>query len=401
MISAKEAGAKIRPFQCRRVAKRGPTPPHPAKNPLARNTECSVHSTVYGAQADPDPTPDQTESRPAFPGPLKPMNPTRPRRPATRADFEIAVFCALTIEAEAVLALFDTRWDNDRRCTYDKAAGDPNAYSTGAVGRHNVVLVHMPGMGKVNATAVATNCRTSFPNIKLALIVGVCGVVPFYTGGNKTVEIVLGDVIIGNGVVQYDLGRRFPGQFVPKNTLLDALGRPNTEILSLLAKLKGFDEQTTLQGRISEYMDVLRGKPGLAAAYPGAAHDRLFEATYCHATDGMSCEESACDDGKLLRRARLEHGGGQPAVHFGLVASGDTVMKSGEDRDDVARKAGVIGFEMEGAGVWDIFPCVVIKGACDYADCHKTKAWQRYAAATAAACMNAFLGYWVPSTTGT
>jgi nucleoside phosphorylase len=55
---------------------------------------------------------------------------------------------------------------------------------------------------------------------------------------------------------------------------------------------------------------------------------------------------------------------------------------------------------MESAGVWDIFPCVVIKGACDYADSHKAKAWQRYAAATAAACMKAFLGYWVPSMPG-
>jgi nucleoside phosphorylase len=75
-------------------------------------------------------------------------------------------------------------------------------------------------------------------------------------------------------------------------------------------------------------------------------------------------------------------------------------MKSGEDRDAIARKASVIGFEMEGAGVWDVFPCVVIKGACDYADSHKNKVWQRYAAATAAACMKAFLNYWVPSMTG-
>jgi nucleoside phosphorylase len=75
-------------------------------------------------------------------------------------------------------------------------------------------------------------------------------------------------------------------------------------------------------------------------------------------------------------------------------------MKSGKDRDAVAKQAGAIGFEMEGAGVWDVFPCVVIKGACDYADSHKTKVWQRYAAATAAACMKAFLGHWVPSMTG-
>ena len=299
----------------------------------------------------------------------------------------------------AVVALFYPRWDDDER-PYDKAAGDPNAYSTGAVGRHNVVLVHMPGMGKASAAAVAANCRASFPNIKLALIVGVCGVVPFRPGSSETAETVLGDVIISDGVVQYDLGRRLPKQFVTKDTLLDALGRPNTEIRALLAKLKGLHERKMLQGKMAGYMDVLRGKPELAAAYPGAAQDRLFEATYRHVRDGKSCEECACD-GKLVRRTRLEQGDGQPAVQFGLIASGDTVMKSGKRRDDIARKAGVIGFEMEGAGVWDIFPCVVIKGACDYADSHKNKVWQRYAAATAAACMKAFLGYWVPSMTGT
>jgi hypothetical protein len=42
----------------------------------------------------------------------------------------------------------------------------------------------------------------------------------------------------------------------------------------------------------------------------------------------------------------------------------------------------------------------VIKGACDYADSHKNKVWQRYAAATAAACMKAFLDNWVPSRSG-
>ena len=327
------------------------------------------------------------------------MDLTRPRRPATRADFEIAVICALPLEADAVDALFDQHWDDDGP-PYDKAASDPNAYSTGAVGRHNVVLAHMPGMGKVSAAAVAANCRASFPNIKLALIVGVCGVVPFRPGGSGGMaETVLGDVIISDGVVQYDLGRRLPEKFIMKDTLLDTLGRPNTEIRALLAKLKGLRSRKILQGKMAGYMDVLLGEPELAAAYPGAAQDRLFETTYRHVSDGKSCEECGCD-GKLVPRTRLEQGDGQPAVHFGLIASGDTVIKSGKDRDDIAREAGVIGFEMEGAGIWDNFPCVVIKGACDYADSHKNKVWQRYAAATAAACMKAFLGHWVPSMLG-
>ncbi|KEY74844.1 hypothetical protein S7711_09938 [Stachybotrys chartarum IBT 7711] len=54
---------------------------------------------------------------------------------------------------------------------------------------------------------------------------------------------------------------------------------------------------------------------------------------------------------------------------------------------------------MESAGVWDTFPCIIIKGACNYADSHKTKKWQRYAAATAAACAKAFLEFWEPSVT--
>jgi len=39
---------------------------------------------------------------------------------------------------------------------------------------------------------------------------------------------------------------------------------------------------------------------------------------------------------------------------------------------------------MEAAGLMDEFSCLVIRGICDYADLHKNKRWQPYAAATAA-----------------
>ncbi len=35
-------------------------------------------------------------------------------------------------------------------------------------------------------------------------------------------------------------------------------------------------------------------------------------------------------------------------------------MKSGRDRDRIANEEEVIAFEMEGAGVWDTFTCVMI-----------------------------------------
>lgn len=44
-------------------------------------------------------------------------------------------------------------------------------------------------------------------------------------------------------------------------------------------------------------------------------------------------------------------------------------------------------------GLMDTFPCLVIRGICDYADSHKNKIWQPYAAATAAAYTKDFLSY--------
>jgi nucleoside phosphorylase len=55
----------------------------------------------------------------------------------------------------------------------------------------------------------------------------------------------------------------------------------------------------------------------------------------------------------------------------------------------------VVAFEMEGAGVWNELPCIIVKGGADYADCHKNNTWQDYAAATAAATMKALLDRYV------
>lgn len=72
-------------------------------------------------------------------------------------------------------------------------------------------------------------------------------------------------------------------------------------------------------------------------------------------------------------------------IHYGAIASGNQVMRSGTQRDNIARQLDAICFEMEAAGLMDILPCLPIQGICDYSDSHKNKAWQRYAAAAAAA----------------
>jgi nucleoside phosphorylase len=104
----------------------------------------------------------------------------------------------LQSEADAVEALLDIFWDDDGK-SYGKVSGDPNAYKTGVIGSHNVVLTCMSGMGKGSAASVASGFRSSFEGIKLALLDGICGGVPHGTDDEK--EILLGDVIISDGLI--------------------------------------------------------------------------------------------------------------------------------------------------------------------------------------------------------
>lgn len=346
-------------------------------------------------------------------------------QPHDRDDFEIGIICALQSEANAVEALFDKYWDEDGD-RYGKAIGDPNSYTTGAIGRHNIVLAHMPGIGKSSAASVAASFRSSFGRIKLALVVGICGGVPF---GPDNEEILLGDVIISTGIIQYDFGRQLPDRFARKDTLEDNLGRPSTEIRAFLSKMGGYRGHKYLQENTFSYLQELYQNDHFRnAQYPGELEDKLYEPTYrhkhhesltCHTCTNCIkkedevcnmalesfCSDLKCDKTKLVQRQRLLKASDsqssamerKPYIHFGLIASGDRVLKSGEDRDQIAAREKVIGFEMESAGVWDNFPCIVIKGVCDYADCHKNKTWQGYAAVTAAACMKAFLKAWVSS----
>lgn len=95
----------------------------------------------------------------------------------------------------------------------------------------------------------------------------------------------------------------------------------------------------------------------------------------------MTC--SQCGTDKLINReSRVFEGLG---IHYGLIASGDQVMRHGGTRDRLRQEFDILCLEMEAAGLMDNFPCLVIRGICDYADSHRDKRWQPYAAATPSA----------------
>ncbi|KAL6230430.1 nucleoside phosphorylase domain-containing protein [Aspergillus navahoensis] len=279
-------------------------------------------------------------------------------RPSSRDGFAIAIICALNLEAEAVEELFDETYDR-LGGYYRKQPGDDNAYINGRIGNHNAVVCYMPGMGK---------------------------------------EMQPADVIISDSVIQYDFGRQCPGGFERKTGVKGTLGRPNKEVRALLAGLQAKRTRRDLQAKMLRHLQAIQ-KSDLDEDRPSSADDVLFEASYqhkhysptspmcrclddksrdvCKAALDTACIHLGCDKNRVSRH-RCDTENCSPSIHIGTVAFVDKVMKSGEHCDRLVKSDNVIR-------------------VCDYADSHKNKAWQAYAAATGAATAKAFLEYWVPA----
>ena len=305
-----------------------------------------------------------------------------PARTHSRQSYTVGIICALHVEKAAVAATLD-----EEHGRVEKAAGDENAYTFGKIGAHNVVVACLPAgvMGKVSATAVAKDMMRSFP-IKVGLMVGICGGV-----WSERADVRLGDVVVSQpdgqhgGVVQWDYGKiERDGVFRRTGTL----NKPPRPLLNAVQSLKA---RHLLRGsEVKDHLAAMFAKyPKLANKFghQGQEQDELFEVSYGHAV-GSTC--ATCDRSRLCNRpARADD---HPQIHYGNIASGDQVVKDGLTRDRIAREEGILCFEMEAAGLMDTFPCVVIRGVCDYADSHKNKRWQPYAAATAACYAKELLG---------
>lgn len=351
-------------------------------------------------------------------------------RPQTRGDFHVGIVCTLDIEKQAIDKFFDEVYN---AAEYGKLGGDANYYKVGRIGRHNVVLVKLSGKGTQYSARSVTDLSQSYPDIKVFLLVGICAGVPF-RGGTRTpeTETILGDVIIGDSIVQTDYGKHYSEEYQRRTDRREVLGNPPLDIRNMLSHLKS--EPEPVLNKMMSYLEVLQAQDQGKWYYKGVSEDRLFETSFrhrhytkdikcecinchtkddpiCHAALRDSCTITGCADNYhcLISRIRLEtitKNNGlapNPLIHFGTIASANTVLKSGEHRDLIVQKERdqwdeeIIAFEMEGAGMWDSRPCVIIKGVSDYADSHKNDIWHAYAAATAAACTKAFLELWIPS----
>ena len=306
-----------------------------------------------------------------------------------KEDYTVGWICALPIpEWQASRLLLDAEHEDA------PLSSTQYQYAFGSINGHNVVMGCLPDsqMGIGSAASVASEMRSSFPNLRFALLVGLGGGVP-----SQANDIRLGDVVVSRpdqakrhgGVRQYDYGKAIQGD---EFQLTGTLNTPPHILLSALGKVRSARPGTSRFGEyLRSYHEHIDDTPEFVTP---PKNDRLFESSYKHPSKEPTC--SKCDSESEITRSPRPSG--TPQVHYGTIASGNQVMKDAVKRDDISKElGGVFCFEMEVAGLMNHFPCLVVRGICDYCDSHKNKSWQQYAAATAAAWAKELLRNIVPA----
>ncbi|KAH3517239.1 hypothetical protein KXV64_007051, partial [Aspergillus fumigatus] len=316
-------------------------------------------------------------------------------------SYAIAWITALPIERAAAEAMLDE--EHAAPTGFTRHQADANVYTWGRVGEHNVVIASLAAgdYGTTSAATTASNLLASLPSIRVGLLVGIGGGI---ARPDEGYDIRLGDIVVSQpsgtigGVCQYDLIKAKPGD---KRELKGFLGRPPTVLLNALTGIQANHERK--DSKVSCFLqEMLEKNPKMrkrSRQSPGYAHqgfnnDRLFKA-FCDHVPGPDCR--GCDTADEVQREPRDTT--DPVIHYGIIASGNTLVKDAAARDRIVADLGedCICFEMEASGLMNHFPCLVIRGICDYADSHKNDRWQRYASASAAAYAKELLAY-VPVT---
>jgi nucleoside phosphorylase len=304
-----------------------------------------------------------------------------------REEFQIGWICALPIEAAAAKEMLD----EDFGMIEEQDAADTNSYRMGRIGKHHVVIACLPGgqYGACAATTVANNMvRTFSKSLRIGLMVGFGGGIP-----STDHDIRLGDIVIScptgscGGVVQYDMGKVTADGVFCRTGFLNSPPRP---LLTAINNMRA--AELTDDPRYPKYLQRAIRRTGRTQANfgrPSSQSDRLFKTEHEHPATGKNCDRCP----REWEETRHERDGQDPLLHYGIIASGNSVIKNGCTREQLRLELGALCFEMEAAGLMLDFPCIVIRGICDYSDSHKNKQWQGYAAMAAAAYAKELLEY--------
>ncbi|KAL9082444.1 MAG: hypothetical protein Q9165_008890 [Trypethelium subeluteriae] len=298
-------------------------------------------------------------------------------------DYTVGWICAVSTEYVAAQAFLDETHEGPEYVS----PRDDNNYTLGQISKHNVVIAVLPDgeYGTDSAASVARDMLHSFPNVRIGLMVGIGGGVP-----SQKHDIRLGDVVVSSAreehgsVFQYDFGKSIQDQSFRYTRFLN---QPPTVLRTAVSGLKAQYEAKGHQIN-STINDILENNKRLRQKYkrPESSTDRLYRSCVINPSEEkIDCITICGDDPSNLINRHERTDEDNPAVHYGLIASANQLMKDACIRDTLAKEREVLCFEMEAAGLMNHFPCLIIRGICDYSDSHKNKIWQGFAAMAAAA----------------
>ncbi|KAJ5108060.1 hypothetical protein N7456_004735 [Penicillium angulare] len=296
-------------------------------------------------------------------------------------NYQVGWICAIETEYVAAKAFLDEIHEGPEYLS----PSDNNDYTLGRVGNHNIVIAILPEgeYGTTSAASVARDMLHSFTNIRVGLMVGIAGGAP-----SASHDIRLGDVVVSaardgkGGVVQFDFGKRVQCQEFQR---VGFLNQPPTVLRTAVVGLRS---QHTVHGHQLDgsVNSILKKNPRLQPKFarPDNSTDLLYRSDFLHVQGAENCGNTCGSDPSILRVRSERSKDDNTLIHYGLIASSNQLLKDAPARDQLAEE-GILCFEMEAAGLMNHFPCLVIRGICDYSDTHKNKDWQGHAALVAAA----------------
>ena len=250
-----------------------------------------------------------------------------------RQKYTVGWICAIHTEMVAATVFLDKEHEKP-----DVPPNDNNAYTVGEIGKHNVVIAVLPAgeYGTASAASVARDMVHAFPNIRIGLMVGIGGGVPTKR------DIRLGDVVVSypqdghSGVFQYDFGKTHQDKMFQYTGFLD---QPPAVLRAALSTLRSRYE---IHGhRIEDAIEGMFKKvPRLRKNYsrPELSSDRLFNSEVLHEVACTTC--CTKDESNLRWRPERTDEEDNPAIHYGLIASGNQLMRDAMIRDKLAEEKG-------------------------------------------------------------
>ncbi|KAF4763491.1 hypothetical protein HAV15_000099 [Penicillium sp. str.  len=234
-----------------------------------------------------------------------------------RRKYTVGWICALGVEYVAAQEFLDE--EHGRPTSLPE--NDTNDYTLGRISKHNVVIAVLPGgeYGTASAASVAKDMLTSFPNVRIGLMVGIGGGVP-----SQRHDIRLGDVVVSTpsddtgGVIQYDFGKSIQGQAFRATRFLN---QPPTILRTAMMgvrahyKRKGHRLDEAINGILSK-----NARLRLDYERPQSESDMLFKAGFLHGS--ADCATTCANDpSRLVPRHERTEFEDHPTIHYGLIAS--------------------------------------------------------------------------------